>query len=97
MIVRAFKTLVTNNVIAEASGLVCGFNMDRRGIIVYNNSSNSVYLTFGPIATSSTCSLILATFASWQMLGPVIWCGPISAIRNAGTGNVLVTELYDDH
>lgn len=79
--------------ITNVSQLVLPANPDRRGLIIYNNSGNSVYLTFGPTSASNTCTRILATFAQWDMLGPVVYTGEISAIRNSGSGSLIITEL----
>lgn len=78
--------------VATTSVVVLPANRWRNGLTIYNNSANSVYLTFGPISSGSTCTRILATFAQWDMLGPVIYTGQISAIRNAGSGTLVITE-----
>lgn len=79
--------------ITTVSLVVVAANAARVGLILYNNSANSVYLKFASVCTSSTCTLILATFAQYVMLGPVVYTGVISGIRNAGTGSLVVTEL----
>ncbi len=75
------------------SQVVLPANASRKGFIIYNNSANSVYLTYGPTSTGSTCTRILATFANFESLGPVVYTGQISAIRNAGAGTLVITEL----
>ncbi len=70
-------------------------NKDRRGFAVWNNSSNSVYLTFGPTpCTSAAPTVIVATFTSFQMFGAVVWTGEICAIRNSGSGTITITEIW---
>lgn len=76
-----------------SSVLVLPANYDRKGLIIYNNSSNSVYLTFARTSASNTCTRILAAFTQWDMLGPVVYTGAIAAIRNAGSGTLVITEL----
>jgi hypothetical protein len=86
------KVAVSPNV-ALVSVLAVPANSGRRGLTIYNNSANSVYLTYGNTSTSAGCTRILATFTQWDMTGPAIYTGAISAIRNAGTGTLVVTEL----
>ncbi len=64
------------------------------GFMLYNNSGNSCYVNFGATATSSACSIIIPTFAAWSWPFPhFCYVGPISAIRNAGSGTIIVTEF----
>lgn len=78
--------------IALVSVQVLAANTKRRGLTIYNNSANSVYLTWGATSSSNTCTRILATFTQFDMFGPVVYLGPISAIRNAGSGTLILTE-----
>lgn len=87
------STTVTGaNVILSSVQLVAA-NPNRKGFIVFNNSTNSTYITLGPVSVAATCSRLLATFASWEVMSGVTWTGPISAIRNAGSGVCTVFEL----
>lgn len=86
-------TITQSPVITTTSQLIIGASSYRIGLILYNNSANSVYISFGSPANSATnMSLIVATFTHWTMVQP-IFMGPIYGIRNAGTGTVLVTEF----
>ncbi len=86
-------TTVSANV-AQSSVQIIGTNAARRYIMFYNNGANSMYINFGQAANSSTCSVIVATFSTWVWpASQVIYTGPIFAIRNAGTGTVVVTEF----
>lgn len=89
----ANATKIISPSILLVSQVVVPANPDRRGLIIYNNGANSVYLTYGPVSVSAACTRILATFAQWEMMGPVIYTGQISAIRNAGAGTLIITEL----
>ncbi len=69
-------------------------NIKRRGLIIYNNSANSVYIAFDTTCSSANhMSIIIPTFQSWVMPLP-IYMGPMSAIRNSGNGTLLITELW---
>jgi hypothetical protein len=99
MILSAQKadTCVKNITESIASGVnaskqVAQPNTLRKGLIIWNNSSNSVYLSYESVANSASCTFILATFQSWVMPNP-IYTGIISAIRNSGTGTLTVWEL----
>lgn len=81
--------------VGTSNALVVYANKRRQGLTIYNNSSNSVYITFGPVSNGSTCTRILATFTQFDMLGPAIYRGEISAIRNAGSGALVITEYLD--
>lgn len=87
------QTVTTAANVALTSVQLVGTNKNRTGFIIWNNSSNSAYVTFGPTSSSSTPTQIIPTFQSWQVLSGAIWQGPISAIRNAGSGSMTVYEL----
>lgn len=81
---------ITN--VALVSVVIAAANANRKGFIIYNNSANSVYMTYGATTNSATPTAILATFAHYQQ-GVTNYTGQISAIRNAGTGNCIFNEL----
>jgi hypothetical protein len=79
--------------VAAQSVVIAPANAKRKGFIIYNNSSNSMYVTFGPTSVSSACTVIIPTFNQFVSLGAIAYQGPISGIRNSGTGSAIVTEL----
>lgn len=89
------NAMITNSpVVTTLSQVIVSANPHRVGLIIYNNSANSIYLTFGPIANSNTlCTRALATFTQFDMLSGTIYTGEIAGIRNSGTGYCVVTEL----
>ncbi len=85
--------ITTTASIATTSVKVLNENGSRLGLIVYNNSSNSVYIAFDTTANSANhMTAIIPTFASWTAPYPC-YMGPISAIRNAGSGTLMITEM----
>lgn len=85
MTTTASVLLVSQQVLAQ--------NLLRKGLIVYNNSTNSVYIAFDSTASSAThMTAIIPTFAQWIAPTPC-YTGPIAAIRNAGNGALFITEL----
>lgn len=85
--------VTTSSVGTSSSSLIVPRNPARRGFVIYNNSKHSVYLTYGSISTSDACTRILEGFTQFESLGPVIYTGEISAIRNGGNGTLTVTEI----
>lgn len=86
-------SIVVSATVATSNVKILSANANRKGLIVYNNSANSGYVAYGQAANSNTSmSRILATFAQFVMEAP-IYTGDIYAIRNAGTGTFLCTEL----
>lgn len=93
-IIQTSKTVVTTSpTITTSSVQIIGTNPSRIAFYIWNNSANSVYLTFGPTSNASGPTIILATFATYTSNGPVCYIGAISGIRNSGTGNVTIHEL----
>lgn len=86
-------TLTVSSSVGTLSVQVLAANPYRKGCYIYNNSSNTVYINFGATVSSSTAMVLpIATFATWAMPLP-IYTGKIAAIRNSGTGTLLITEL----
>lgn len=83
----------TTPAIATASVQLVAANPNRRGFQIWNNSSNSIYISWDSVSASSTPAIILAAFQSYSMTTGVIWTGPISGIRNAGSGTCTVWEF----
>lgn len=87
------STISVSATITTSSVKIIAANADRVGLILYNNSANSVYIALGSAANSNTnMSFIVPTFTSLVLPQP-IYTGDIYGIRNAGTGAVILTEL----
>lgn len=79
---------------ALTSVLIAPANPNRMGAILWNNSSNSVYIAFAASGDSANnMTVIIAAFSAWTMPNEPVYQGPISGKRNAGSGYVTVTEL----
>lgn len=89
----ATSTISISSTVTTTSVNIMPANVNRKGLYIYNNSSNSGYLSFGSPANSNTnMTVIIASFTTFAMPKP-IYTGAIHAIRNAGTGTFLLTEL----
>lgn len=87
-------TVVASSTITTSAVKIIAANPNRKGLILYNNSANSVYLKYGAAGNGGTdMTAILATFNQFVMPLP-IFTGEIWGIRNAGTGQVVATELF---
>ncbi len=92
-LITATAKVTTSASVATTSVLLVGANVSRKGFILWNNSANSAYVSLADTSNSSTCTWIVATFTSLVYCFPVSYTGPISAIRNSGTGTITVYEL----
>lgn len=73
--------------------LLAESNPERVGMIIYNIPAGSLYIAYGSTASSATfVTHRIAADSTWVM-PPPIYLGPISGVRNSGTGTVIVTEL----
>jgi len=90
-------TVSVSPVITTVSTLIIAANAARLGLILFNQSANSIYLsTKTPAVASTTTFYILPTFTqvSIGFLTPgQIYTGAIYGIRNSGTGTVICTEF----
>lgn len=89
------ETVYVTNVpnIALISTKIVSANKARLGMIIYNNSTNSIYLcAASPCSSASSLFAIVPTYASYPLTA-VQYTGEIYGIRNAGSGNVVVTEF----
>ncbi len=86
--------ITTTGVIATTGQLLIAANPNRKGFYLYNNSANSIYVTFGsPPCAGSNITFILATFAQFVETMPVHYTGPLCGMHNAGSGTVTITEI----
>lgn len=95
---QATRATVTASATITNAGpvMVATTNSRRLGLVLYNNSANTVYIKFGAPGNAGTDMTVpIATFQSYQMPAP-IFTGALFGIRNSGTGVVVATELTLD-
>lgn len=85
---------VTSPNVATSSIVIVETLEGCKGFIIWNNSSNSAYVTFGPASNSAAPSIIIAAFSPWVWPFNFMYIGKISAIRNAGSGTMTTTKFY---
>ena len=67
-------------------------NADRRGLIIFNNSTAILYVKFGATASASDFTFRLVPQGVFEMQSPV-YTGLIDVIHASANGTVLHTEL----
>ena len=70
---------------------VLGANLERKGVAIYNDSTQVMYLKFGD--TASTTSYTVQIPASGYYEVPFWYAGKLDAIWAAANGNARVTEV----
>lgn len=89
----AAAAMTTSVAVSTSSILVAPANAARKGLMLYNNSTTTVYIAYDATATTTHLTFPIATLTTWTMPAP-IYTGPIAAVRAAtGDGKILATEL----
>jgi hypothetical protein len=87
-------TVTASANVALVATKIVNANPNRIGMMLYNNSANTIYCKYGSSGNGGTdMTFPIATFATWTMPQP-IYTGAIWGIRNAGSGVVVATELF---
>lgn len=64
----------------------------RKGLIIYNDSTATLFLKYGATASATSFTYFLAAGATWEMPSP-LFTGIIDGIWASANGNARVTEL----
>lgn len=83
--VTRVSSSITNVVLIAA-------NANRKGLMLYNDSTADQYIKFGSTATSTDFTVILTRKAFYEMSFP-LYVGQIDVISSSATGAIQVTEL----
>lgn len=79
--------------VSETSVQILASNTIRKGITIYNDSANSVYVSTQTPATSNTNLFAIVPSFSVFQFNYINYTGIIYAIRTAGNGAVVITEF----
>lgn len=83
----------TSLAISSTSVVVATANPNRKGLLLYNNSTTTVYIAYDSIASTAHLTYAIAAATTWTMPAP-IYQGVVTAVRaSTGDGKLLVTEL----
>jgi hypothetical protein len=77
---------------ANISTLLVDANSRRVAFVIWNNRTNSIYVSPAPTSVQSTCAWIIGTFQGREWLN-FDYKGPISVSSNAGSGTVTIWEF----
>lgn len=90
-VLKQVRTITAS--VTTSSSLILDADPDVKGTIIYNDSDDSVYLTYGPTAAVANATKVIGPHAAWDIPGPAVWCGEISAIRESGSGVLVITSM----
>lgn len=79
--------------ITTVSQKILDTNDCRKGLILFNSSDWSAFITYGATSSLNENTAIIGPYAKWEMPGPAEWVGEVSAIRESGTGSIVASEL----
>lgn len=86
------KALITKTApITTTSQVIAPARENRIGLIIWNPTGNSIYISLSDNCNPNSQSAIVAANSNWVL--PVAYTGPISCTRNAGSGAINVTEI----
>jgi hypothetical protein len=89
----ALVSSVSNVAASATSVTIKAANAARRGLWVYNDSENSLYIKCGAVASLTSYSVKVLAGGYWEMPSP-IYTGAVDGIWGGEpTGNARVTEL----
>ena len=89
----ASSTATLSNVAASASSVsLLVSNASRKGAVIFNDSTVSLYVKFGATASSSSFTYKLFPYETLEV-DRVIYTGAIDGIWESATGNARITEL----
>lgn len=90
--VASTATLSNVNDTASSTSLVAS-NSSRKGLIVYNDSTSTLYLKYGTTASATSFTVKIGAAGYWEMPAP-IYTGAVDGIWSAdSTGAARITEL----
>lgn len=92
MVAQKAATATLSNVASSATSVtLLAANSARIGAMIYNDSTQSVYVKFGTTASSTSFTVLLATNTYYEI--PAGYTGRIDGIWASANGNARVTEI----
>lgn len=86
-------TATLSNVAGNAASVtLVAANTSRKGLILFNDSTATLYVKFGATASTSSFTFLLRPNGLYEMNG-VIYQGIVDGIWSAANGNCRITEL----
>lgn len=86
-------SVVTQKSVTSTVTSLLPVNVSRSGLIIYNNSTKSVYIGYDNLVTISNASIIIPSNSFWELSSP-IYTGEVWAITSVGaTASLNITEF----
>lgn len=90
---EASASAAVSNVASSASSVTLkAANTSRRGLLIFNDSTQVLYVKYGATASTSSYTVQIAAGGYWEMPQPP-YTGVVDGIWAASNGNARVTEL----
>lgn len=89
--VRPASSAVTSVAASTSSVTLAASNAARRMLIVFNDSTATLYLKFGATASTTSFTVQVAAQGYWEMPFPA-YTGIVDAVWSLATGSARVTE-----
>jgi hypothetical protein len=86
----ATKTNVTST---TSSVTILAANANRRGAIVFNDSTSVLYISYGTSTTSTTSFSVKVAAGAVYLLDVPLWNGAMTGIWSAAQGAARVTDI----
>lgn len=88
------STSTLTNVASSASSVsILASNANRKGMILFNDSTATLYLKFGTTASATSYTVQIASNGYFEMPNPTVYTGALDGIWSSANGNARVTEL----
>lgn len=90
---KSATAAITSVTAAVASTTVLAANANRKGMMLYNDSTAILYLAFAATASTTSYTLQVAAGGYYEMPIKPVYTGLLTGIWSAANGSVRVTEL----
>jgi len=82
---------LTNVASAVTTGVLLAANLDRLGVILFNDSNRALLLKYGATASATSFTYRIPAKATWEM--PLVFTGTVHGIWEGANGFARITEL----
>jgi len=88
----AAAAALTNVASSATTVSLLAANTNRRGVIIFNDSNQSLYVKYGATASTTSFTYLMTPKSTWEMILP-IFQGAIDGIWASANGSARITEL----
>lgn len=87
------RSTLSNVASSASTGTLAAANLNRRGLIIFNDSTADLYIKYGAAASLTSFSYKVPTGGTFEMQDGSVYTGVVDGIWSAANGNARVTEL----